>query len=290
MQRIGIVANPGKPLSRSVLPQLIRWLGERGLEVRVEKDAETALEEGRHLLCSGEELRSSELIVALGGDGTLLKAARIVGSSGIPILGVNLGGLGFLTEVVLEELYPVLTTVLEGEHFQVEPRMVLEASVEPGKKTFSALNDIVISMGGSGRMVGFTTWIDDEWVSNYAADGIIVATPTGSTAYSLAANGPIVSPTMEAIVVNPICPHTLGLRPVVISADKVVTIGIDLKRGGSALLISDGQQTFPLEAKTRIKVKKADHCIHLIKSPKRSFYEILRAKLSWGGREEEVEE
>ncbi len=286
MESIAIVANPRKPLSASVLPELIGWLGEKGLQVKVERDAEAALRKEEALLCSGEELRSCELIVALGGDGTLLKAARIVGSTGIPILGVNLGGLGFLTEVVLEELYPMLTTILDGKDFKLEPRMVLEASVDPGGKVFHALNDIVVSMGGSGRMVGLTTWVENEWVANYAADGIIVATPTGSTAYSLAANGPIVTPTMEAIIINPICPHTLGLRPVVISGGKVVTIDIDLKRGGSAQLVSDGQETHSLDTKTKIRVKKADHYINLIKSPKRSFYEILRTKLSWGGRED----
>lgn len=286
MKSIGIVANPRRPLATSVVPELVGWLEKRGVKVRVEEEAGVVV--GREdVLCPGDELRSScELIIALGGDGTLLKAARLVGATETPILGVNMGSLGFLTEVVLEELYPTLELVLGGEGLETEPRMTLEARVEPSKKVFHALNDIVVSMGKSGRMVGFTTWVGKEWVSTYTADGVIVATPTGSTAYSLAASGPIVTPTMEAIVISPICPHTLGLRPMVISAEKVFTIEVGFAKGGDALLICDGQERTPLENRDRISLRKGDHYVRLVKSPGRSFYEILRKKLNWGGREE----
>ncbi|MFA5031619.1 MAG: NAD(+)/NADH kinase [bacterium] len=277
--RIGIVANLSKPHVNSLLPELVGWLNTHKQEVYF---FDNGFNHSGITSCkdSDEFLSAVEMVLAIGGDGTLLKASHIIGSKGIPILGINLGGLGFLTEVRKDELYPALTKVLASE-YQIEERMVLEAVVK-GEKLYG-LNDIVIVGSGSGRMLQFELWINGSYTSNFLADGLIVSTPTGSTAYSLAALGPVVEPAMECVVVNLICPHTFGARPIVISAASTIEVKCTAP---SFVVVADGQEKILLSNNEAIKFKKADYKIKLVQSGFRDFYEVLRTKLKWGGGKE----
>ena len=284
--RIGIIVNPKRPLNKSVLSELIRWLIEHKQKVWIAEEnkvPEEILYRIKKLNYCKEFkgfVESSDVILAVGGDGTLLKASRIVGGAGIPILGINLGKLGFLTDVAIDNLYPALDKLLSCE-YNVESRMVLEAKVK--NKKLYGLNDIVITGTGSGRMLQFIVWVDEVYVSSFSADGIILSTPTGSTAYSLAALGPILHPSTQAIVINLICPHTLGARPIVVRADSL----IEVKCGSDdSILVADGQEKVILNKNEKVKIQKADYEVKLIKSGIRDFYEILRTKLKWGGGKE----
>jgi NAD+ kinase len=224
-----------------------------------------------------------EFIVVMGGDGTLLSVARRYGQQGLPILGVNVGGLGFLTEVSLEELYPALEQVLAGK-FDVEKRMMLFATIFRDGKPFwgeNVLNDAVINKGALARIVELTTWIDEEFLTTYRADGLIIATPTGSTAYTLSAGGPIVYPTLRHVLLLPICPHTLSMRPIILPETVTVAVTLDPKAEDVYLTV-DGQVGQALQPGDRVEVKCAPRHLRLIRSPRRSHFEILRAKLGWG--------
>jgi NAD+ kinase len=225
------------------------------------------------------------MIFVLGGDGTLLSVARQVWNKNIPILGVNLGGLGFLTEITLDELYPILERVIRDE-FEIDEREVLEVGVIRGGKRiaeFVVLNDAVVNKGALARIIDLETTINGEYLSTFRSDGLIISTPTGSTAYNLSAGGPIVYPTLHTIVITPICPHTLTIRPIIIPDD--VKIRTLLKsRDEEVTLTLDGQQGFGLEFEDVIEVKKAQGHILLIKSPYRRYFELLREKLKWGER------
>lgn len=224
-----------------------------------------------------------EFIVVMGGDGTLLSVARRCGQKGLPILGVNVGGLGFLTEVSLEELYPTLEQILEGR-CEVEERMMLFATIFRNGKPFwgeNVLNDAVINKGALARIVELTAWIDGEYLTTYRADGLIISTPTGSTAYTLSAGGPIVYPTLRHILLLPICPHTLSMRPIILPETVIVAVTLD-KKAEDVYLTVDGQVGQILQPGDRVEVKCAPHHLKLIKSPRRSHFEILRAKLGWG--------
>ncbi len=227
----------------------------------------------------------AEMILVLGGDGTLLSVARLVGDHKVPILGVNLGGLGFLTEIALEELYRVLERVVQGD-FTTDERVVLSASVirkGKGVAEFPVLNDAVINKGALARIIDMETTINGEYVTTFKSDGLIISTPTGSTAYNLSAGGPIVYPSLHCIILTPICPHTLTNRPIVVPDE--VEIRATLKtRQQEVMLTLDGQQGFPLEVEDVVEVKKAAVGILLIKSPYRHYFEVLREKLRWGER------
>jgi NAD+ kinase len=224
-----------------------------------------------------------ELIVVMGGDGTLLSVARHYGSLDMPILGVNVGGLGFLTEVTLDELYPAMEQVLAG-HFEVEDRLPLTASLfREGDLCWRehVLNDVVINKGALARITELTVWIDDEYLTTYRADGLIVSTPTGSTAYTLSAGGPIVYPTLSHIILIPICPHTLSNRPIILPDTCTVAITFD-EKVVDVYLTLDGQVGQALQTGDRVEIHAAPYRVKLVKSPQRSYFEILRAKLGWG--------
>ena len=224
-----------------------------------------------------------EFILVMGGDGTLLSVARRYGQKGIPILGVNVGGLGFLTEVSLDELYPSLEQVLAGQ-FEVEERLALNTTIfRDGRPIWgeNVLNDAVINKGALARIVDLTTWINGEYLTTYRADGLIIATPTGSTAYTLSAGGPIVYPTLRHVILLPICPHTLSNRPIILPETVTIAITLD-KKAEDVYLTLDGQVGKALQPNDRVEVKAATHHLKLIKSPRRSHFEILRAKLGWG--------
>lgn len=224
-----------------------------------------------------------ELIVVMGGDGTLLSVARHYGQLNVPILGVNVGGLGFLTEVSLGELYPAMEQVLAGR-YEVENRLPLTATLfRQGRQCWreNVLNDVVINKGALARITELTTWIDDEYLTTYRADGLIVSTPTGSTAYTLSAGGPIVYPTLSHIIVIPICPHTLSNRPIILPDTCTVAITF-AEKVFDVYLTLDGQVGQALQAGDRVEIRAAPHRVKLVKSPQRSYFEILRAKLGWG--------
>ncbi len=266
MKTIGIIANLRKKNARVVTKELVEWLRKKGLEVIQEKEGI-------------DKLKKATLVIALGGDGTLLHTAHLIAETQAPILAVNLGGLGFLTEVTLEELYHSLKKILKGD-YALEKRMMIKAQV--GEKEFMAVNDIVITTGALARVITLKISIDKEHLSTYSADGLIVSTPTGSSAYSLSAGGPIVNPQMKGIILTPICPHTLAIRPLVISENETVHITVKSNHNNGKITV-DGQEGFALSQEEKIKVKKAPYFLNLVKPEKRSFYQILRTKLRWGG-------
>jgi NAD+ kinase len=225
----------------------------------------------------------TEVIIVFGGDGTLLSAARHYGQQGTPILGVNVGGLGFITAINLEKLYPILEKVLHYD-FQVEERMQLTGTVIRQGEIFcqqSVLNDVVINKGALARIVELKTYIDNEYLTTYRADGLIVCTPTGSTAYSLGAGGPIVFSTLQTITIIPICPFTLTNRPLILPDTFTISVVLD-ERSRDVFLTFDGQVGFALQPQDIVEVKKGPGVIRLIKSPYKNYFEILRTKLRWG--------
>jgi NAD+ kinase len=225
------------------------------------------------------------MIIVLGGDGTLLSVARLVRDYEIPILGVNLGGLGFLTEIPLEELYRVLERVVQGD-FITDERVVLSAAViRRGERMaeFTVLNDAVVNKGALARIIDLETTINGEYLTTFKSDGLIISTPTGSTAYNLSAGGPIVYPSLHCIIITPICPHTLTNRPIMIPDDVEIRATLKTKQQ-EVILTLDGQQGFTLEFEDVVEVRKAEGRILLIKSPYRHYFELLREKLRWGER------
>ena len=290
MNRIGIIAKKNKPETITIAGDLAEWLRPKKVEVYIEEEMGELLSQtlSQHYWKSikREEISTDiEMIVVLGGDGTLLSVARQVWNKNIPILGVNLGGLGFLTEITLNELYPVLEKVLRND-FEINEREVLNAGViRNGKRIveFIVLNDAVINKGALARIIDLETTINGEYLSTFRSDGLIISTPTGSTAYNLSAGGPIVYPSLHTIIITPICPHTLTIRPIIIPDD--VKIRALLKsRDEEVTLTLDGQQGFTLEFEDVVEVGKAEGRILLIKSPYRQYFELLREKLKWGER------
>ncbi|MBS3906394.1 MAG: NAD(+)/NADH kinase [Syntrophaceae bacterium] len=290
MKRIGIIAKQNKPEAVILTGQLAEWLQPKGVEVYIEEGIEKSL--GPNLTApflnpvKREEIPShAEMIIVLGGDGTLLSVARLVGSHEVPILGVNLGGLGFLTEITLEELYRVLERVIQGD-FVTDERVVFHAAViRRGERPaeFIVLNDAVINKGALARIIDLETTINGEYLTTFKSDGLIISTPTGSTAYNLSAGGPIVYPSLHCIIITPICPHTLTNRPIMIPDDVEVRAILKSKQQ-EVILTLDGQQGFVLEFDDVVEVKKAEGKILLIKSPYRHYFEVLREKLKWGER------
>ncbi|HUL38126.1 MAG TPA: NAD(+)/NADH kinase [Thermodesulfobacteriota bacterium] len=290
MKRIGIIAKKNKPEAVAIARNLMEWLRSKKIEVYIEEEigqlfTAPASEPYPKTIMRESIPIDAEMIIVLGGDGTLLSVARQVWNKNIPILGVNLGGLGFLTEITLDELYRVLERVLQGD-FEINEREVLNAAViRRGDRIaeFTVLNDAVINKGALARIIDLETTINGEYLSTFRSDGLIISTPTGSTAYNLSAGGPIVYPSLHTIIITPICPHTLTIRPIIIPDD--VKIRALLKsRSEEVLLTLDGQKGFTLEFEDVVEVGKAEGRILLIKSPYRHYFELLREKLKWGER------
>lgn len=280
---VGVCLKPGQPQAAETVRGLVKWLGDRGIEVRV--DLECAKLTDRPAEETVALAAEVDLLVSLGGDGTLLSIARASGSRRVPILGVNLGSLGFLTEVNVEEMLPTLETVLAG-NAKVVSRMRLEVQAwrdgqELGR--FMALNDAVISKTALSRMIDLETLAGGETVTIYHADGLIVSTPTGSTAYSLSAGGPLLLPGLEAIVLTPICPHSLTQRPLVLPVESEIEVVVHT-RGGEATITMDGQEGMDLWDGDRVAMRRSPHPVDIIASPLRTRFQILRAKLRWGER------
>jgi NAD+ kinase len=282
IRTVGLVAKYQEPKAAQAVRWLIPWLKKRGKKVCVENGLAGAGAQS----CSKKEMAAkADLIISLGGDGTLLNIAPLVERAEVPILGVNMGGLGFITEVAVNELEAILTKTLEGD-YQVEKRMTLEIRVIGKKRRlhrFRVLNDAVITKGARSRIIDLETYVGADYLCTYRADGLIISTPTGSTAYSLAAAGPILEPTLGAIVLAPICPHTLTNRPIVVPSDD--TIRVALRSFGDTVILSpDGQQGVRLNNGDKVEARDYGLPVSLIKLPSRSYYEILRDKLKWGER------
>ncbi len=279
---VGLVAKYQEPKAAEMVRWLVPWLKQRGRKVLVENGVART---GALSRTKKELAAEADLVISLGGDGTLLNIAPLVERAGVPILGVNLGGLGFITEVAADELEAVLARTLEGD-YEAEKRMTLEVVVK-GKNAkphkFRVLNDAVITKGARSRIIDLETYVGGDYLCTYRADGLILSTPTGSTAYSLAAGGPIVEPGLGAMILSPICPHTLTNRPIVVPSD--VTVHVTLRSfGDTVVLTPDGQQGVRLNNGDNVEVRDYGLPVLLIKMPSRSYYEILRKKLKWGER------
>jgi len=288
MKKIAIIAKVHDPRCLGIAEELIEWLAERGVTACVEEHLSTQLRRtsAAESAQSSEIARDAELVVVLGGDGTLIAAARLVGEREVPILGVNLGSLGFLTEITLDELYPSVERCLSGD-FEVSERMMLLASVERGGKQVElhrVLNDVVINKGALARIVDMETSVNGQYLTTFKADGLIVSTPTGSTGYSLSANGPIIHPALDSISITPICPHTLTNRPLVVAADAHISIRLDSALDEAVFLTLDGQVGVKLVGGDLVQIRKAEHATRLIQSRTKDFFEVLRTKLHWGER------
>jgi NAD+ kinase len=285
MVRVAIVCKPHKEELARLLPELIAWLRGHGYEPVL--DLESGPYAADAPAVDRRELPACEpkLVIVLGGDGTLLAAARTFADTGTPILSVNLGWLGFLTEVRLADLYATLESWCEGCH-QLDRRIMLGAELwraDALHSSYDALNDAVVTKGDIARMGDFAVELDGKLVARFRADGVIVSTPTGSTAYSLAANGPILTPDVDAIVVTPICPHLLTLRPIVVRGDASLTVRVE-GIPNQALLTVDGQQAITLQLGDEVRCQRSSHTVNLVRLSESSFFEALRSKLSWGER------
>jgi NAD+ kinase len=264
--------------------KLAGWLRDRNIKVLLDtKDAKSLHLRGG--IARSKIAAGSDLIIVLGGDGTLLSVMRLEGIEGVPILGVNLGGLGFLTETYLEELYEVLDRIVSGD-FQVEKRMRLETTVRRNDEVirdYRVLNDVVINKGALARIIDLETAVDGKYLVTFKSDGLIISTPTGSTGYNLSAGGPIIHPSLDSITLTPICSHTLTNRPIIVPDS--VTIHVSLKsKDEDTFLTLDGQEGTELTAGDVVEVRKGKEGISLVKSPHRTYFEVLRTKLKWGER------
>ena len=317
MYRVGVIANPARPVIAGLIPELVRLVSSRSGKPTLSADlAATVVEAEARGACvivdsDDRAVEDVDWVIAIGGDGTLLKTARLVGASGTPILGVNSGKLGFMMQTTPGDLDDALGRVFDGR-YTLDKRLVLQGRIANGTlpdaavaagagasaagagasaagadqdvaAAFSALNDIVIDKGAICRVIELGIYINDEYVNDVMADGLIVSTPTGSTAYSLAAGGPILAPDMEAIVVSPICPHTLSNRAMVLAARDRIRIEVRADHP-DLLLTVDGQENVVIQPGSTVELFRADHTIHLIRFTDRSFYDVLRTKLKWGER------
>lgn len=291
IQRVGVVAKTHLTAAAHLLGQLAAWLEARGIAVVFEEDtAQLSTRSGVADVATREALPSLvDLVVVLGGDGTLLAMANRIAQAGtsIPILGVNFGSLGFLTEVTLPEMYPALETVLAGSAV-IDERLMLRCRVSrPGADAVEhlVLNDVVITKGALSRMIDLSVWIEEQFVATFKADGLIVATPTGSTAYTLSAGGPIVHPAVDAFVLTPIAPHTLTNRPIVVPAAQRVRIRPRLRAESEDIYATfDGQIGIALERQHEVQIWRAESPLRLVRAPTRTYFEVLRQKLKWAER------
>jgi NAD+ kinase len=286
IRTVGIISRPRREDIARVVPPLIDWLRAHGAEVVCDSETGECIGPLTRQIRNREELPAhSDLLIVLGGDGTLLSAARLAADREVPILAVNLGGMGFLTTVPQDEIYQILEEVFSCKH-RVSERVLLEARIVRGGAVIRrqiALNDAVLNKAALARIMDVTLHVDSEYVTTYKADGLILSTPTGSTAYSLAAGGPIVYPTVESFVVTPICPHTLTNRPLVIP--DTAKIEIDFQSEDDAVFLTlDGQIGIELARGDHIVVRKAPEKLRLVRPAKKTYFQILRNKLKWGER------
>jgi len=283
IRTVGVAIKPGEPRALAAVRDLAKWLGERGVRACYEVEAAAAV--GEPGVSRAALVRDADLLVVLGGDGTLLSIARAVEERAVPILGINLGTLGFLAEVSVDEMIDAVGRTLAGE-MAIERRLRLAVRLErDGRelRNWVALNDAVITKGASARIVDLEARADGQLVTTYHADGLIVSTPTGSTAYSLSAGGPILLPGVPSLLLTPICPHALTQRPLVLPDSAVIEVVVH-PRGGEVQLAVDGQEGAPLHDGDLVAVRRSAHPTLLIVPPSHSRFEVLRTKLRWGER------
>jgi NAD+ kinase len=290
MTRIGIIAKAHLSAAATHLVDIAHWLEERGVEAIFETDTATLMPASSTRLVADKRALATGvgMVLVLGGDGTLLGMADCIGEAetGIPLLGVNFGSLGFLTEITLPELYPSLEAALSGQ-VQVEERAMLQCIGTRDGAVFArhiALNDAVITKSARSRMVDLSVWVDEEFVTRVKADGLIVGTPTGSTAYNLAAGGPILQPSVDALIITPIAPHTLTNRPVVIPASATVRVQPTIDGRDEVYVTFDGQTAYHLRHGDEIVVRRADVSLRLLRPTSHRFFQVVRTKLNWGVR------
>jgi NAD+ kinase len=277
IETAGVVIKPHAPNIEEILRGLMEGLAERGITCLLEDVAARKL----HIKdgIPREELPGRvDLMIVLGGDGTLLSVAHLAALKGVPVLGVNMGRLGFLTEVPTDELYVTLDSFLASQEEVISPRLLLEARCRD--KSYYCLNDVVINKGAVARMIQIGIWIDEKEIVALKADGLIVSTPTGSTAYSLSAGGPIVQPHVPALVLSPICPHTLSFRPMIVASSSRIRLQI-LTAGEEVYLTLDGQRGITLGKNDVIEINRAEFALKLVSSPKRNYFDLLKEKLAW---------
>jgi NAD+ kinase len=285
MVRVAIVCKPQKEELARLLPELIAWLREHGYEPLLDLEGGSYTSAAPAFDRSAMPEQAPGLVIVLGGDGTLLAAARIFASTATPILSVNLGDLGFLTEIRLSDLYSTLECWHSGCH-DLDTRAMLHSELwreDSQLSSSEALNEIVVSKGDIARMGDFSVELDGKRVARFRGDGVIVSTPTGSTAYTLAANGPILTPNVDAMVVTPICPHLLTLRPIVVRGDALLTVRVEGIQN-QALLTVDGQKAVELLLGDEVRCRRSIHAVNLVRISEGGFFEALRSKLSWGER------
>jgi len=284
IRTVGICSKPNSTEGLAVVPRLLEWLAERSIAVRC--DLETAAyAPGIEGMARDSVPQGCDLVIVLGGDGTLLSAARAIGKLEIPLFAVNLGGLGFLTAITIGEIYPELERAFRGEHRIGKRRLLSTKVVRAGEvvASYHALNDAVLTKAAIARMIDLKAWVDQQLVCEYKADGLIVSTPTGSTAYSLSAGGPIIFPAVPAICLTPICPHMLTNRPVLVPATSVIRI-LANNPNESTYLTIDGQIGNPILDGDEIVCRASNYALHLIRPPHARFFDVLRQKLDWGKR------
>lgn len=273
MKTVGIIFNPDKTRAKQELEKLSGWLRKKNCKVII-------------LSSGGTKFPAMDFALSLGGDGTMLRVSRFLAPLEIPVLGINLGSLGFLAETDPKEMYSVLSELLEGK-YEIEERMMLDVTIKSKNKTarHPALNDCVIHSGSNGRIITVTANINNEFLADYIGDGLIVATPTGSTAYSLAASGPIVHPHLSVFILSPVCPHTLAQRPLIVSTEHILSLQVTSKSElENPVLSLDGQISFLLKPKDLITITSYEKPLRLITNPKRNYFQVLRTKLKWGER------
>ncbi|MEE9226887.1 MAG: NAD(+)/NADH kinase [Acidobacteriota bacterium] len=286
IRRVGIVAKPHSPHARAILRRLTDWLRRKRIPFHCDPGAASALR-GRKRADSRQAIyRKVDLLVVLGGDGTLLSVARDIAPTKVPVLGVNLGSLGFLTEVTLGEMLETLALVFSGK-YEISRRMMLQARLFRAGRQLSdhcLLNDIVLNKSALARIIEIEVAIDGRYVTSYRADGLIISTPTGSTAYSLSAGGPIIHPNMRAFCVTPICPHTLTNRPIVVPSQVTIDLSIRKESDEDVFLTLDGQVGVSMRTGDRVQVRRSRHSIHLVQISGKPYFDVLRNKLKWGGK------
>ncbi len=283
MKKVGVICKAGRPEPPEILKDFLPWLKQRGVESFL--DAETAEAMGVKGFPRPEIPGLCEMVVVLGGDGTMLSVSRLVSEKGIPILGVNLGGLGFITEIYREELYEAMEMALGGQ-CPIEERMMLGAGVRRHGEAiaqYTVLNDVVVNKGALARIIDLETYINRSYVALFKSDGLIVSTPTGSTAYSLSAGGPILYPTLDSIVLTPICSHTLTNRPIVLPDDALIEITLKSKTE-DVFITLDGQVGFSLREGDVVEVKRSPYKTKLLIPCERDYFQVLRTKLKWAER------
>lgn len=276
IKKVGIVIKNGNGEANVTAGRLAAWLDERSVERIGPLTSNASANEAK-------ELEAADLVVVLGGDGTMIAASRMIGDSGVPVLGVNYGGLGYLTDFRIEEMLPAISSVIDGE-FRIDSRVMLDAELYRADELIASgrvLNDVVINKAALARIIDIEVRLNGMYVNTFRADGLIVSTPTGSTAYNLSAGGPIVYPSMNAIVMTPICPFTLTNRPIVVPDEASIEVILNNENEGVVLSL-DGQTGYPMKADDRVLIRKSDTAFHLVQPANRNYFDVLRDKLKWG--------